>query len=83
MAVIFLIPIAMYFSFLSKSFLGFLLLCCVGASTIGIPHVALEQREHAGSWIKRSRIPTNAVLPVRIALTQSNLENGEEHLMRV
>ena len=34
-------------------------------------------------WIKRDRTPPNAILPVRIGLTQNNLEKGHDFLMNV
>lgn len=34
-------------------------------------------------WVKRDRIPKNAILPVRIGLTQNNLEKGHDFLMDV
>ena len=34
-------------------------------------------------WVKRDRVDSHKLLPMRIGLTQSNLENGYEHLMDV
>ena len=34
-------------------------------------------------WVRGNRIDRDAILPFRIGLTQSNLENGYEHLMDV
>lgn len=61
----------------------FFSLSYVSASIIKKPHAVLEQREYAGPWVKDTKVPANTILPVRIALAQSNLDKGEEHLMRV
>jgi tripeptidyl-peptidase-1 len=34
-------------------------------------------------WAKRDRVESHKLLPMRIGLTQTNLENGYEHLMDV
>jgi tripeptidyl-peptidase-1 len=34
-------------------------------------------------WSRGNRVESDAILPIRIGLTQSNLENGEAHLMDV
>lgn len=34
-------------------------------------------------WQRESRIESDAILPVRIGLTQKNLDNGYEYLMDV
>jgi tripeptidyl-peptidase-1 len=47
-------------------------------------HVVHEERDEIPSrWIKRDRVPAHAKLPVRIGLTQSNLDNAHEHLFDV
>lgn len=47
-------------------------------------HVLHEKRSQASSpWIKSARVHKDAILPIRIGLTQSNLENGYDHLMDV
>ncbi|KAJ5896113.1 Aorsin [Penicillium subrubescens] len=49
-----------------------------------IKHVLHEKRERHGlDWVKGDRVEGDAVLPVRIGLTQNNLENGYEYLMDV
>ena len=73
----------MYLSLPSLCFLGYVSLSCVVASTVRKSPAVFEERENAGSWVKRSRLPADVVLPVRVALAQSNLDSGEEHLMRV
>lgn len=47
-------------------------------------HVVHEERiDTPERWVKRDRVPSNARLPVRIGLVQSNLENAHEHLLDV
>lgn len=55
-----------------------------GAVPAPIKHVLHEKRErHSYDWVKGARVERDAVLPVRIGLTQNNLENGDEYLMEV
>ena len=88
------IPNAMYSSFLSSGIFGCLSLIAhillvsesinhVSASAVQKRYTVLEKREYSGPWTKQSRVPANTVIPVRIALAQSNLADGEDHLMRV
>jgi tripeptidyl-peptidase-1 len=54
------------------------------AAPASIKHVLHEERQSPPSdWRKGARIEGNAVLPMRIGLTQTNLENGYDHLMEV
>lgn len=54
------------------------------AAPASIKHVLHEERQSPPSdWKKGARIEANAVLPMRIGLTQTNLENGYDHLMGV
>ena len=47
-------------------------------------HIVHEERDEIPArWMKRDRVPAHAKLPVRIGLTQSNLENAHEHLFDV
>ena len=47
-------------------------------------HVLHEKRQSLHPrWEKRDRVYSNALLPMRIALTQSNLDNAHQHLMDV
>lgn len=47
-------------------------------------HVIHEERDETPArWIRRDRVPADAKLPVRIGLTQSNLDNAHEHLFDV
>lgn len=44
-------------------------------------HVVHEMREKpSADWIKSARIEPSAILPVRIGLSQTNLEKGDEFL---
>lgn len=48
-------------------------------------HVQHERRDiaHDSKWVKRATAPRDTKLPVRIALTQRNLDNGHDYLMDV
>lgn len=47
-------------------------------------HVSHEKRTPGYTqYSKRSRVDSDAVLPIRIGLKQTGLENGYEHLMDV
>lgn len=49
------------------------------------PNLVVHEKRYTPPtrWVKRDRIPRNAILPVRIGLTQSNLEKGHDFLMDV
>ncbi len=54
------------------------------AAPASIKHVLHERRETpALDWVKGARIEASAVLPMRIGLTQTNLEKGHDYLMEV
>ena len=47
-----------------------------------VPHVVHEQRDGARSdWTKRDRVEKSAILPIRIALSQTNLDRAHDMLM--
>lgn len=46
-------------------------------------HVVHEKRAPSGSWAKRDRVHEDVKLPMRIGLTQSNLDKGDDYLMKV
>lgn len=49
-----------------------------------VKHVLHEKRDNLPSrWTKRDRVPRSKLLPMRIGLTQSNLEKAYEHLLDV
>ena len=51
---------------------------------VNVPHALHEKRDVTkASWVKRADVPHAALLPVRIGLTQSNLDKGHEMLMDV
>lgn len=49
-----------------------------------LTHVVHERRDAAPpGWVTSHRLSSNSVLPMRIGLAQSNLENIEDYLMEV
>lgn len=55
-----------------------------GAVPTPAKHVLHEKRERDSyDWAKGARVERDAVLPVRIGLTQNNLEKGYDYLMDV
>ena len=47
-------------------------------------HVLHEVRPRpASDWVKGARVESTAILPMRIGLTQNNLEKGYDYLMDV
>lgn len=67
----------------------FVLAAALAASAAALPHhnaphVLHEKREVlAQKWVKRSAVPEGRLLPVRIGMTQSNLEDGHDLLMEI
>jgi tripeptidyl-peptidase-1 len=54
------------------------------AAPAPIKHVLHEKRQTPSSdWVKVARIKGTAILPMRIGLTQSNLDKGHDLLMEV
>lgn len=54
------------------------------AAPAPIKHVLHEKRERHGlDWVKGDRVEGDAVLPVRIGLSQNNLDKGYDLLMDV
>lgn len=54
------------------------------ASPSSDEYVVHERRvESMSRWHKRDRVQSNALLPMRIGLTQTNLDDGYDHLMDV
>ncbi len=69
--------------FFTLSMLG-----ALAAQAAAVPHSAnlvVHERRDAVSkdWIQRDRLDTTVELPVRIGLTQSNLDKGHDLLMEV
>lgn len=69
-------------------FLQFAVLGALAAEVAAVPfpasNVLHERREYAPkAWIKRDRVHGSATLPVRIGMTQSNLNEGHDLLMEV
>jgi tripeptidyl-peptidase-1 len=47
-------------------------------------HILHEKRSSIPrSWVRSNRVERDAILPVRVGLVQSNLDNGEDLLMDV
>jgi tripeptidyl-peptidase-1 len=67
------------------------ILVCLAAfvallDAVAIPphHEIHEKRETLHPrWTKGDRVKSHKLLPMRIGLTQTNLDNGYEHLMEV
>ena len=54
------------------------------AAPASIKHVSHEKRQTPSlDWVKVARIEKTAILPMRIGLTQSNLDKGQDFLMEV
>ena len=68
-----------------KSFIAvFSLLDLLAASPVPSTHEVHERRDTLhSSWTKRHRVESHKLLPMRVGLTQSNLENGYDLLMDV
>lgn len=63
-------------------FLG--LLAVVHAAPTPSNHVVHERRDILSpAWVKRDRLSGERTIPMRIGLTQAELENAEYHLMSV
>ena len=73
----------MYISLVTLCFLGYFSWSCVVASVIRESLALVEERAHTGPWVKGGKLSADTILPVRIALAQSNLDLGEEHLISV
>lgn len=75
-------------SFLGVMFVKFsvvaALVALVNAAPKPIGHVVHEERSvPASDWVKGARIEKDAIIPMRIGLTQTNLEKGYDFLMEV
>ena len=54
------------------------------AAPTTVKHVLHEERVNPHrDWTKSSRIEGSAIIPMRIGLTQNNLEKGYDYLMEV
>ena len=54
------------------------------AAPASSPLALHEKRDApAADWVKGARIESSAILPMRIGLTQTNLEKGYDYLMEV
>jgi tripeptidyl-peptidase-1 len=56
----------------------------VDAAPTSIKHILHEKREiPASDWVKGARIESTAILPIRIGLSQGNLDKGHNMLLEV
>lgn len=56
----------------------------VAAVPVPADHVLHERRGHVPSaWVKRDRLDPSATLPVRIGMSQQNLDKGYDLLLEV
>lgn len=70
----------LFFALLSTS----LLVSRLIASPLTQHHVVHEKRHsHPAGWSRRDELSKSAILPMRIALTQRNLDQGHQWLMDV
>ena len=65
-----------------------LLLLAAAAAVMGLPaphdYVVHERRDNIpGSWVQSKKLDGSTVLPVRIGLSQSNLDRGHDLLMEM
>ena len=76
-------PVTLIMHFLSLAVIGSLAAGGLAAPTQAT-HVVHESRhELPSTWVKRSAHEADALLPVRIGLTQGNLDRGYDLLMEV
>lgn len=62
----------------------FVLVAVAAAVPASLKHVLHEKRDvPASDWVKSGRVEADAILPMRIGLTQTNLDNGYDYLMDV
>jgi tripeptidyl-peptidase I len=69
--------------FALKLFVAAAIVTLSNAAPAPIKHVLHEERQTPSDWVKVARIESTAILPMRIGLTQSNLEKGHDFLMEV
>ena len=66
------------------AFAAGVLLSLTTASPVVAPHVVHEKRDSLPQgWVRRYSVDGTAELPMRIAITQSNLDRGHDWLMEV
>ena len=69
-------------------FSSFVTLTALAVTAAAVPapvnHVLHEKRDQVLSgWVQRGRVHPDAEIPVRIGMTQSNLDRGHDLLMEV
>ena len=65
--------------------IGLALSAFATAAPTSAPHVVHEERDVVSDdrWMRLGRVPSHARFPVRVGLTQSNLDDAHEHLIDV
>lgn len=67
-----------------SSFISVSVVLSTTAAIVPSTHGVHEQRDvHSSRWTKLGRVRPEAILPVRIALAQNNLDKGHDYLMDV
>ena len=71
----------LFSSFLLLVWIVGLVVCKVIPAT----HASHEKRnlERTQGWVKRGRVPSQAIFPMRIGLKQRNLERGYDYVLEV
>ena len=64
--------------------------CCIALTSLvdarpAPPTHVVHEKRHEGmrTWVKRERVAGDAILPIKIGLTQQNLDKGYDYLMDV
>lgn len=67
-----------------SSFISVSVVLSTTAAIVPSTHGVHEKRDvHSSRWTKLGRVRPEAILPVRIALSQNNLDKGHDYLMDV
>lgn len=67
-----------------SSFISVSVVLSTTAAIVPSTHGVHERRDvHSSRWTKLGRVRPEAILPVRIALAQNNLDKGHDYLMDV
>lgn len=69
---------------IGKSAVFLALATAIVAVPLETVHKLHERRDnHPQSWVKRSKVPGSAKLPIRIGLKQHNLQAGQDLLLEM
>lgn len=70
--------------FVRQSLVALAIAAICSAAPTSVKHVLHEKRDKQSvDWVKATRVKSDAVLPMRIGLTQNNLDKGPDFLMEV